>query len=297
MPVLLIILWLSMLGMTPAFAQQPSNPVTAYAQLEQPALLALAEQGDAQAQFVLGERYEQGLGAEQDDRAAEHWFSLAAAQGHAGAQAGLGALYALDLQDVPVDYTAALRWSRQAAQQQDVRGLYNLGVIYRDGLGVLQDNRQAIHWFTLAAEQGDSWAQYNLGQIHGSQNSGDYDPALAMDWYLRAAEQGNPAAYHNLGAMFVEGRGVRSDLVIGYALMAVANLKAVPAQGDGESPADELAKSMEMSGSQVAAGRDLARQLETSPRTRVQAYLSATGNPVETAAGSSLEQVGVKHAL
>jgi hypothetical protein len=120
------------------------------------------------------------------------------------------------------------------------------------------------------------------------------NPALAVDWYLRAAEQGNPAAYHNLGTLFLEGQVVKSDPVLGYALVTVASLKAGPAQSDDEAPADEAAKNFELSDAQISAGRDLARQLETSPRAGVQAYLSSTGNSLEAPADIGS---GVRRAL
>ena len=45
-----------------------------------------AEQGDADAQFTLGFRYEYGLGVPQDDAEAVRWYRLAAEQGNASAQ-------------------------------------------------------------------------------------------------------------------------------------------------------------------------------------------------------------------
>ena len=40
--------------------------------------LALAEQGDAVAQYILGLRYDNGEGVPQDYKAAVKWYSLAA---------------------------------------------------------------------------------------------------------------------------------------------------------------------------------------------------------------------------
>src|SRR4051812_23233578 len=42
----------------------------------------------------------------------------------------------------------------------------NLGLIYRDGLGVPQDYVEAIKWFRLAAGQGNAGAQFNLGNMY-----------------------------------------------------------------------------------------------------------------------------------
>jgi len=55
----------------------------------------LAEQGDASAQFNLGQQYKDGKGVLQDYKTAVKWFTLAAEQGHANAQFLLGVMYIL----------------------------------------------------------------------------------------------------------------------------------------------------------------------------------------------------------
>ena len=47
----------------------------------------LAEQGDANAQYILGVFYDNGLGVPQDKIRAYMWFNLSAAQGREGAAA------------------------------------------------------------------------------------------------------------------------------------------------------------------------------------------------------------------
>ena len=48
-------------------------------------LRALAEQGDAGAQVLLGMMYDTGAGVPEDDTEAVRWYRLAADQGHASA--------------------------------------------------------------------------------------------------------------------------------------------------------------------------------------------------------------------
>ena len=52
--------------------------------------LSLAEQGDASAQYNLGQMYVQGKGVPQDYKEAVKWFRLSAEQGDADAQNNLG---------------------------------------------------------------------------------------------------------------------------------------------------------------------------------------------------------------
>jgi TPR repeat protein len=48
---------------------------------------------------------------------------------------------------------------REAAEQGDAKAQNNLGVCYRYGLGVEQDDTQAAHWIRKSAEQGYEVAQ------------------------------------------------------------------------------------------------------------------------------------------
>ncbi len=52
-----------------------------------------AEQGDAEAQYVLGERYSRGQGVPRDDDEAIRWYERAGEQGHVKAQYSLGLMY------------------------------------------------------------------------------------------------------------------------------------------------------------------------------------------------------------
>ena len=89
-------------------------------------------------------------------------FSKAAVQGHAGAQANLGNLYAGGA-GVPQDYRQAVIWYRRAAEQGVPEAQYNLGLLYDSGEGVPQDDSEAMKWYREAAERGHARAQYNLG--------------------------------------------------------------------------------------------------------------------------------------
>ena len=79
-------------------------------------LRSLATEGDAAAQFDLGDRYFTGEGVPQDNGEALRWFRLAADQGHAGAQFTLGLMYGAG-QGVPQDYVTAHQWANLAAAQ------------------------------------------------------------------------------------------------------------------------------------------------------------------------------------
>lgn len=70
---------------------------------------ALAKDGNAEAQYVLGMMYRAGRGVTQDYKGARKWYRLAAEQGHPIAQFYLGWIYAGG-KGVPRDYVQAHMW-------------------------------------------------------------------------------------------------------------------------------------------------------------------------------------------
>jgi hypothetical protein len=113
-------------------------------------LRMLAEQGSAEAQYVIGGWYYQGRGLSQDYAEAALWFHKASVQGYAEAQHALGRLY-YEGHGVPQDYTQAAAWYRKAAEQGNAVVQAALGSMYYSGLGVLQDCSEAYFWLDLGA--------------------------------------------------------------------------------------------------------------------------------------------------
>jgi TPR repeat protein len=109
----------------------------------------LAEQGNAEAQFVLGGLYYVGRGVPQDYSEAALWFRKAAEQGYAAAQHSLGRLYRKG-QGVPQDDTQAAAWWLKAADQGNAVVQAALGLLYFNGQGVPQDYAEAYFWLDLA---------------------------------------------------------------------------------------------------------------------------------------------------
>jgi hypothetical protein len=76
----------------------------------------LADQGDSDAQLLVGEIHERGIGTAADAATAAIWYRKAAEQGNIRAQINLGHLYEFG-RGVPQDATAAWSWYRRAAGQ------------------------------------------------------------------------------------------------------------------------------------------------------------------------------------
>ena len=113
-----------------------------------------AEQGDADAQALLGVVYYNGRGVEQDYEEAVRWARLAAEQGNARGQSLLGAAY-YSGNGVERDYAEAARWAQLAAEQGLASAQALLGVVYLNGNGVPRDYVSAYLWLTVAASHSE----------------------------------------------------------------------------------------------------------------------------------------------
>ncbi len=89
-------------------------------------------------------------------------------------------------------YAAALREWRPLAEQGNAKAQYNLGLMYRKGQGVPQDDAEGVGWYRKAAEQGHASAQYNLGFIYGKGQGVPQDDAQAHMWFDLAASRYPP---------------------------------------------------------------------------------------------------------
>ena len=175
-----------------------------------------AEQGNADAQFTLGEMYSEGKGVKQDYAEAFKWWSKAAEQGNTRAQAQLGWMYSGG-KGVKQDYAEAFKWWSKAAEQGYGYAQFNLGLMYASGEGVPQDPTKAFEWMQKAAEQGNAFAQENLGLMYYGGEGVKQDYVEASRWWQKAASQGNAEAQGSLGAAYLAGLGVPKDIVLAYA--------------------------------------------------------------------------------
>ena len=88
------------------------------------------------------------------------------------------------------DYAAAVKSWCPLAEQRDAYAQYNLGVMYDDGAGVLQDYVECVEWNRLAAEQRIAPAQNNLAIMHYYGKGVLQDNVRAHMWYNIASAYG-----------------------------------------------------------------------------------------------------------
>ena len=162
--------------------------------------LELANAGNAEAQFQLAWSYDMGSTVFQDRQQAAYWYYKAASQGHANARFNLGVFYATGIMDDTRNYSAALELFRQAAQQDYLPAQFQLGTMYRHGLGVEQSDEQARHFYQQAADQGYLKAIMALG--HMDATGAKPNPEAAFGWYHQAAQLGNRDAQYYIARTY-----------------------------------------------------------------------------------------------
>jgi TPR repeat protein len=159
-----------------------------------------AEQGNMNAQYNLGNCYENGNGVPQDYKKAAEWYTKAADQGDMDAQLYLGDCY-FDGNGVPQDYKKGAEWYRKSAEQGNTYAQYNLGNCLIDGNGVQQNQAEGVKWLIKASEQGNDLAQNNLGYAYQHGEGVKQDLKKAKEWYEKAAAQGNKRAKEHLAEL------------------------------------------------------------------------------------------------
>jgi len=140
------------------------------------------------------------LGQKSPEEAAK-WFGRAAEQGVASAQFNLGVLYKRG-EGVAQDDKQAFFWFQVAAEQNFPQAQHNLATAYAEGKGIATSYPKAAAWFEKSAEAGLSQSQFSLGALHErGLITGQPNPAEARRWYERALAQGDTRASERLAAL------------------------------------------------------------------------------------------------
>ncbi len=122
------------------------------------------------------------------------------------------------------DYATALREWRPLAKQGNGNAQFMLGVMYRKGQGVPQDDAESVRWSRKAAEQGIAGAQ------------------------------------RNLGVMYSQGRGVSQDFVQGYMWADLAASSYPPGEKRDGAIKNRDIVAERMTPAQISEAQKLARE-------------------------------------
>jgi TPR repeat protein len=213
--------------------------------------LPLAQQGDVNAQFIVGYIYCQGAKPQYGE--ALKWFKLAADKGHPNAQFNLGQMYRLG-QGMAKNQTEAVRWYRAAANQGFADAQLRLGIAYEEGDGVARNLTEAARLYRLSItnpHHGDGLAeaQFSLGALYHEGKGVPKDWKVAAELFEAAADRGYPQAQFNIGWMYYVPEGVEENFVKAYMWIMLAGRSANGTESVVVQPDASVAgKALEISG-------------------------------------------------
>lgn len=135
----------------------------------------LAQSGDPDAQFNMGQAYKLGRGVKTDPSAAIDWYGKAARQGHARAEDNLGLLMFQQ-----GDRAGALPYLQRAAERGEPRAQYIVGTALFNGDLTAKNWVRAYALMTRASESGLAQATASLRQMDKYIPQDQRDQAIAM---------------------------------------------------------------------------------------------------------------------
>lgn len=176
-----------------------------------------AGQGDAEAQYLIGNAFYQGKEVEQNFEQAFLWFRRSAEHGNANAQYSLGNVYLMGEGTEQSD-EQALYWYGQAATQNHPQAKHNYESLRSLNTNTSQSNRAnqyvEVETESLAQTDTESTAEqdYQQGMKYSIGDGVDRDYKKAFDAFNRAASAGHVRAQYQLAIAYAFGEGVEKNI-------------------------------------------------------------------------------------
>lgn len=149
------------------------------------AMVALANKGDAEAQYHVGMMYNNGIGSQQDPKQAFEWF-------------------------------------QKSTESNDPLGAYKLGCYYAGQFAgvVATDPDAALKYKLVAAKAGYALAQHDVAILYDRQGNQEE----ALKWWKMAGDQGYPSALFSLSRAYSAGKGTPRDLSLSFAYFKLSGV-------------------------------------------------------------------------
>lgn len=202
-----------------------------------------AQKGDANAQTMIAEMYDRGLGIGRDSQKAADWYKIAAKSGNREARFAYGvkllegkyvpkdielglemmklasdaghptamfnyATHLINERPTTATYRKVLPLYEKAAEYRLADAYYSLAKIYEEGLATgINDPEKGLYWLEKAASAGVDTAQVELAIKLLNDNSKEENVERAFGLFRIAANRGNVIAQNRLSHMLFEGLG------------------------------------------------------------------------------------------
>ena len=169
----------------------------------------LAEQGNGEAQAILGASYLTGGMTPINYEEALSWLRKSSARGSAIGMYYLGVIHETGLGSQSPSQVRALRLYenafetiRKQASDGDINALYALAEMYYYGRGVAKSPEDAYKMFDYCASKAYYPAIVMLGVMHMTGNGTEKNLAQAREMFLKAAEDDYPVAQYYLSEIY-----------------------------------------------------------------------------------------------
>jgi len=130
--------------------------------------------------------------------------------GDAEAAFRLGRFY--HLESAEPNYTLALKYYEIAFNEHHAWATNNLGLMYRDGLGVTRDDKKALEYFQMASRQHNPWSYVNLADMSFWGRGRPADASDGIAWLEEGRENGCTLCLIEEAAIYHSGAyGIRPD--------------------------------------------------------------------------------------
>lgn len=171
----------------------------------------LAEKGNADAQTSLGYMYQNGQGCEKNEAKTLELYTKAAEAKQPYALFNLAILYENGIGGVEHDQFKAHELHLEAATREVPPAMYEVALMLERGLGCMQNYSEAAFWYEEGAKRGHLECFNNLGVLYKEGHGVEQNDERCFICFSRAAEGGLAQGLYNLGLLYDQGIGCEID--------------------------------------------------------------------------------------
>ncbi|UXN04975.1 tetratricopeptide repeat protein [Bartonella sp. HY406] len=201
-----------------------------------------AWQGQKKAQIALAKFYSRSLKYEDKKQAFKWWLMLANA-GDDQAIFKLGQFYE-DGAIVHKDLKRAYYYYERAADLENIKAVAKLGSFYASGIVVKKDLKKAFGYYFEAAKQHDAESQFYLFKAYWHGYGVEEDKKTAIQWFYKAGSMEHLGSQCLLGEVFFEGNVFKKDTMEAYRLCYMVKLRSDPPHEKTDAVLKRIAQTM-----------------------------------------------------
>lgn len=121
---------------------------------------------------------------------------------------GMACMYGLG---TPADTISSVKWLRAAGERGYPDAYHNMGLMYKDGIGVKQNFEKAYNSFMAGVEKGSVMCYYDAGFLLYKGLGCQQDYVQGAQLFRRGADKDHSCSLYMLGLCYRNGYGLRQD--------------------------------------------------------------------------------------